>query len=90
MHRNGSYSIVDCVFVVAGMCLTSRYLAMDLHITICYNFILKLELTKVGSTTTNDSELIASVSYGFEIIDVTFFVPDEKILRPLFQVALRL
>jgi hypothetical protein len=27
-----SYSIVACVFVAAGMCLTSRCLAMGLHV----------------------------------------------------------
>jgi hypothetical protein len=31
LHSNGSYSIVACVFVVAGMCLPSRYLAMNVY-----------------------------------------------------------
>jgi hypothetical protein len=31
LHRNGSYSIVACVFVAAGMCLRSRCLAMNAH-----------------------------------------------------------
>jgi hypothetical protein len=29
LHSNGSYSIVACVFVAAGMCLPSRCLAVD-------------------------------------------------------------
>jgi hypothetical protein len=29
LHRNGSSSLVACVFVAAGMCLPSRCLAMD-------------------------------------------------------------
>jgi hypothetical protein len=29
LHRIGSYSIVTCVFVAAGTCLPSRFLAMD-------------------------------------------------------------
>jgi hypothetical protein len=28
LHSNGSYSVVACVFVAAGMCLLSRCLAM--------------------------------------------------------------
>jgi hypothetical protein len=28
---NGSYSIVACVFVAAGMCLPTRYLAMNVY-----------------------------------------------------------
>jgi hypothetical protein len=31
LHSNGSYSIVACVFFAAGMCLTSRCLAMNVH-----------------------------------------------------------
>jgi hypothetical protein len=31
MHSNGSYSIVTCVFVEAGMCLPSRCLAMNVY-----------------------------------------------------------
>jgi hypothetical protein len=33
-HSNGSYPIVACVFVAAGMCLPSRRLQMGLHVTI--------------------------------------------------------
>jgi hypothetical protein len=47
LHSNGSYLIVACVFVAAGMCLPSRFLAMPIysdftisafrrHVTICY------------------------------------------------------
>jgi hypothetical protein len=35
-HSNGSYSIVACIFVVAGMCLPSRCLAMDIHVTVLW------------------------------------------------------
>jgi hypothetical protein len=31
LHKNGSYSIVACVFVAAGMCLPSRCLAMNVY-----------------------------------------------------------
>jgi hypothetical protein len=31
LHSNGSYSIVPCVFVAAGMCLPSRCLAMNVY-----------------------------------------------------------
>jgi hypothetical protein len=31
LHSNGSYSIVACVFVAAGMCLPSRCLAMNVY-----------------------------------------------------------
>jgi hypothetical protein len=31
LHSNGSYSIVACVFVTAGMCLPSRCLAMNVY-----------------------------------------------------------
>jgi hypothetical protein len=31
LHSNGSYSIVACVFVDAGMCLSSRCLAMNVY-----------------------------------------------------------
>jgi hypothetical protein len=31
LHSNGSYSIVACVFVAAGICLPSRSLAMDVY-----------------------------------------------------------
>jgi hypothetical protein len=34
LHSNGSYPIVAFVFVVAGMYLPRRCLAMDLHVTI--------------------------------------------------------
>jgi hypothetical protein len=34
LRRNGSYSIVACVFVVAGMCLPSRYLVMGLNVAL--------------------------------------------------------
>jgi hypothetical protein len=30
-HSNGSYSIVACVFVAAGMCLPSRCLAINIY-----------------------------------------------------------
>jgi hypothetical protein len=30
-HSNGSYSIVACVFLAAGMCLPTRCLAMDVY-----------------------------------------------------------
>jgi hypothetical protein len=30
-HTNGSYSIVSCVFVVAGTCLPSRFLTMNVY-----------------------------------------------------------
>jgi hypothetical protein len=39
LHSNGSYAIVACVFVVAGMCLPSRCPAMGLHVRI--NWTLK-------------------------------------------------
>jgi hypothetical protein len=46
LHSNESYSIVVCVFVVTGIRLTSRFLAMDIysyltvpafgcHVTVC-------------------------------------------------------
>jgi hypothetical protein len=49
LHRNGSYSIVACVFVAAGMCLPSSCLAIDVcsgsvipafrrHVTVCFIF----------------------------------------------------
>jgi hypothetical protein len=48
LHSNGSYSIVACIFVAAGMCLPSIYLTMDVsdfsipalvrHVTICFCF----------------------------------------------------
>jgi hypothetical protein len=31
LHSIGSYSIVACVFVAAGMCLASRCLAMNVY-----------------------------------------------------------
>jgi hypothetical protein len=31
LHSIGSYSIVACVFIVAGMCLLSRCLAMNVN-----------------------------------------------------------
>jgi hypothetical protein len=31
LHSNGSYSIVACVSVAAGMCLPSRCLAMNVY-----------------------------------------------------------
>jgi hypothetical protein len=31
LHNNGSYSILACVFVAAGMCLQSRCLAMNVY-----------------------------------------------------------
>jgi hypothetical protein len=31
LHNNGSYSIVSYVFVVAGMCLPRRCLAMNIY-----------------------------------------------------------
>jgi hypothetical protein len=31
LHRNGSYSIVACVFVAAGMCLPSRCIAINVY-----------------------------------------------------------
>jgi hypothetical protein len=31
LHSNGSYSIVDCVFVASEMCLPSRCLAMSIY-----------------------------------------------------------
>jgi hypothetical protein len=31
LHSNGSYSIVACVFVVAGICLPGRCLAMNVY-----------------------------------------------------------
>jgi hypothetical protein len=31
LHSNGSYSIVSCVFVAAGICLRSRCLAMNVY-----------------------------------------------------------
>jgi hypothetical protein len=31
LHRNGSCSIVACVFVPTGMCISSRCLAMNVH-----------------------------------------------------------
>jgi hypothetical protein len=31
LHSNGSYSIVACVFISAGMCLPSRCLAMNVY-----------------------------------------------------------
>jgi hypothetical protein len=34
LHSNGSYSIVACVFIAAGVCLPSRCLAMSTHVTI--------------------------------------------------------
>jgi hypothetical protein len=34
LHSNGSYFIVACVFITAGMCLPSRCLAMSLYVTI--------------------------------------------------------
>jgi hypothetical protein len=34
LHSNGSYLIVTCVFVAAGMCLPSRCLAVGLHVKI--------------------------------------------------------
>jgi hypothetical protein len=34
LHNNGSYLIVACVFVAAGMCLPSRSLVMILHVRI--------------------------------------------------------
>jgi hypothetical protein len=34
LHSNGSYPIVACVFVAAGMCLPSRSLATGLHVAI--------------------------------------------------------
>jgi hypothetical protein len=37
LHSNGSYPIVACVFVAAGMCLPSRCLEMGLHVTIHSN-----------------------------------------------------
>jgi hypothetical protein len=33
-HSNGSYLIVTCVFIAAGMCLPSCSLAMGLHVTV--------------------------------------------------------
>jgi hypothetical protein len=36
LHSNGSYSIVDWIFVDAGMCLPSRYLEMGLHVTLLH------------------------------------------------------
>jgi hypothetical protein len=38
LHNNGSYSIVSCVFVAAGICLPSRSLATGLLVTI-YKFL---------------------------------------------------
>jgi hypothetical protein len=35
LHRNGSYPIVACIFIVTGMCLPCRCLAMGLNVTIC-------------------------------------------------------
>jgi hypothetical protein len=31
LHSNGSYAIVACVFVAAGLCLQSRCLAMNIY-----------------------------------------------------------
>jgi hypothetical protein len=31
LHSNGSYSIVACIFVAAGMCLPSRSLVMNVY-----------------------------------------------------------
>jgi hypothetical protein len=31
LHNNGTYSIVSCVFVAAGMCLPSRYIAINVY-----------------------------------------------------------
>jgi hypothetical protein len=31
LRNNGSYSIVACIFVAAGMCLLSRCLAMNIY-----------------------------------------------------------
>jgi hypothetical protein len=33
LHSNGSYPIVACVFVAAGMCLPSPCLTMGIHVT---------------------------------------------------------
>jgi hypothetical protein len=33
-HRNGSYTIVVCIFVVAGICLPRRCPTMGLHVTL--------------------------------------------------------
>jgi hypothetical protein len=35
LYSNGSYPIVACVFVAAGICLPRRSLAMGLHVKIC-------------------------------------------------------
>jgi hypothetical protein len=36
LHNNGSYPIVACVFVAAGMCLPSRCLTMGVHVKYIY------------------------------------------------------
>jgi hypothetical protein len=38
LHRNGCYPIVACVFVVAVMCLPSRFLAVGLYVKIHMDF----------------------------------------------------
>jgi hypothetical protein len=37
LHSNGTYSIIACIFVVAGMCLPSHCLAMDIYLWIRYS-----------------------------------------------------
>jgi hypothetical protein len=35
LRSNWSYPIIDCVFVAARMCLSSRYLQIGLYVTVC-------------------------------------------------------
>jgi hypothetical protein len=42
LHSNGSYSIVACVFIAAGMCLPSRCLAVNVYSDFqasCHNIV---------------------------------------------------
>jgi hypothetical protein len=66
LHRNGSLSIVACVFVAAGMCLPSRCLAMNVysdfaipafgrHVTIFYDSM-SAELNAVDMSLNYQSE----------------------------------
>jgi hypothetical protein len=49
LHSNGSYPIVACVFVVAGMCLLSRCPATGLHVTIYFVTVFACNLCIKGT-----------------------------------------
>jgi hypothetical protein len=87
LHKNGSYFIVACIFIAAGMCLPSRCLAMNVNSDVrasCHN--IKMDIREVSCITEDFIFLAQDLIQLPDFISVYFilFLENEcEFIRPI-------